>query len=159
MCKVEFWSVLSCLVIGLAGCAQQQRATNSASGGGEATPMSAKTPQPEELPCGACNVAITGRVTGAWQQAACISNPAAPGDPGSNPPVAYPVREPRIEVIEGEQSGKQFAVACSVEEFSEPEVFEGEVEDGGNPKDWVTAYLWVTDANGKDCYSLLKLDK
>lgn len=161
MSKVEFWSVLSWVVVSClaVGCAQQRASGGAATGDGAAaaTPMSAKTPQPDDLPCGVCSIATSGRVTGKWQKAQCISTP--PGDPGSNPDVVYPVRDPRIEVIEGDQQGKQFAVEASQQEFQEGKAFEGQSASGAAPGSWSVAYIWVTDANDKACYSVLAIDR
>ncbi len=158
MSKVEFWSVLSAIALSFAvtSCAQQRQSAGP--GGAEAaTPMAAKTPQPEEDPCISCRIAPSGRVTGAWQEAFCRSDPKTKKD--EYPEVAYPVSGVEIEVVEGEQRGARFPVESEGDGFGPPEAFTGQVGDGAAPKDWTTAYLWVTDASGRACYSMLAIDK
>lgn len=160
MSKVRFWCALSGALL-FTACASSSASSSRPRGGSTApaAETAAQTPQPEVGPCKNCRLASTGRVTGEWQAAGCVADAAKMVIEGEHPPVAYPVSEPRVEVLEGEGAGDTFPLSAEADTFDVDTPFEASLDDGVEVKLWTRAVLWVTDTEGQTCGVLLAIDK
>lgn len=70
--------------------------------------------------------------------------------------VFFPLQNPVIQVLKGEQAGQYFKLDVTGDILAEVEintVLPNEV----NPASWTLAILWVTDATGRPCASTLTI--
>jgi len=106
-------------------------------------------PEPGTTPCRYCNVDVGRRVAGEWQ--------AAPCPPAGAAPVAWPASLAVVEVTEGNQKGLEFAVTTDPSSFVVGSGLSGTLPLDAKPDTWSAARLWITDANGKRCSSVLAI--
>lgn len=106
-------------------------------------------PEPEVLPCRGCEVSVDRAVSGSWQHARCM--------PGDTADVTYPATLAVVEVVSGNQKGEQFAVTSEPSTFQLDAGFSGTLPAAAKPDTWSEAKLWITDATGAKCSSLLAI--
>lgn len=106
-------------------------------------------PEPEVHPCRGCQVDVTRAVSGSWQHARCM--------PGDTADVTYPASLAVVEVVSGNQKGEQFAVSSEPSTFQLDAGYAGTLPAAAKPDTWSEAKLWITDATGAKCSSLLAI--
>ncbi|MEL6185780.1 MAG: hypothetical protein AAFU79_14250 [Myxococcota bacterium] len=100
-------------------------------------------------PCRSCTVDLTGVVKGTFR-----GDIETCGDGGAD--LYYPLRNPVIQVVQGEQALMSFAVDVEGD-ITGDRSFAATLGQDAKPDGWELALLWITDASGRPCASLLEI--
>lgn len=162
MCKARSGSVLRwgafALAVVLSPACQKAEETKAPAPAAEpsaaADPAAALTaegvvPEPEVGPCKNCSIDTARRVRGSIQT---IEKCAATGES-----FTYPLKAPTIEVVSGEQAGRQFALTDLPETLEAGAALSVKAPEDAKPEAWQEARLVLQDSAGHSCASFLKV--